>query len=335
MKNQPKVSILVPCYNVEKYLRQCLDSVVHQTLKEIEIICINDGSKDSTLDILKEYAEKDNRIIIIDKANSGYGDSMNQGLLKATGDYIGIVESDDFAELNMFEVLYNTAIQNKAEVVKSNFYAYFTKTNTNTKTIVIPEADANQIICPRERQGIFWSAPCIWAAIYKRDFLNKNHIDFLPTPGASYQDTAFNFKVWLMVERVYLISDAFLHYRQDNENSSVNSPGKVFCVCDEYHEIEHYAKESPYYEQIKYLVPRLKYGCYNWNFERLSFNLKWQFFKVFSSEYKQSFEQNLIDKDLFGKRFVRKIKRLAYHPYFYFVAYYFKKIKKSVFRRKK
>jgi glycosyltransferase involved in cell wall biosynthesis len=82
----PKVSIVIPIYNVEKYLRQCLDSVVSQTLKDIEIICVNDGSKDSSLDIIKEYAEKDERVKIIDKPNSGYGHSMNCGFDKAIGE---------------------------------------------------------------------------------------------------------------------------------------------------------------------------------------------------------------------------------------------------------
>ena len=291
MKNKPKISILVPCYNVEKYVRQCMDSVINQTLQEIEIICINDGSKDGTLAILQEYAKNDARIVIIDKPNSGYGDSMNQGLKRATAEYIGIVESDDFVEPDMFETLYNTAVKNNADVVKSNYYGYFTSTNTNTKTFVVPAQDENQVICPRERQTIFWSQPCIWSAVYKREFLLKNKIDFLTTPGASYQDTAFNFKVWLMAERAFLISDAFLHYRQDNENSSVNNPGKVFCVCDEYHEIERFAKESPYYDKVKYLIPAIKMGCYNWNFGRLLFPLNYKFLKVFSDEYRQNFNR--------------------------------------------
>ena len=95
---QPKVSILVPCYNVEKYLKQCLDSIVNQTLQDIEIICINDGSTDSTLDIIKQYAKNDDRFVVIDKQNEGYGKSMNRGLDAATGEYIGIVESDDWIE---------------------------------------------------------------------------------------------------------------------------------------------------------------------------------------------------------------------------------------------
>ena len=328
--SQPSVSILVPCYNVEKYIHQCMDSIISQTLKDIEIICINDGSKDNTLSILKEYADKDKRIVIIDKSNSGYGDSMNQGLKKANGEYIGIVESDDFVEPNMFETLYKTAKENNVDVVKSNFYAYTTKTNTDVKSFVIPSSDENQVLCPRQRQGIFWSQPCIWSAIYKKEFLQKNNIDFLPTPGASYQDTAFNFKVWLMVEKAYFLNDAFLHYRQDNENSSINSPGKIFCVCDEYHEIEKYAQQSLYYDQIKYLIPCIKFGCYNWNFNRLTFSLKWKFFKTFSKEYKHSLENKLMKKNLYGKRYYQRIKLVAYHPYLYFIYYYFRKVKKCL-----
>ena len=119
-----KVSILMPACNVEKFLKECMDSVVNQTLKDIEIICIDDGSRDSTGNILDEYAQKDNRIKVIHKANSGYGHSMNVGLQNATGEYIGIIETDDFADLNMFDELYKAAKENHADVVKSNYYSY-------------------------------------------------------------------------------------------------------------------------------------------------------------------------------------------------------------------
>lgn len=113
----PKVSILMPACNVEKFLRECMDSVVNQTLEDIEIICIDDGSKDATGDILDEYAEKDSRIKVIHKPNSGYGHSMNVGIDNATGEYIGIVETDDFADLNMFEELYAVAKRCNADEI--------------------------------------------------------------------------------------------------------------------------------------------------------------------------------------------------------------------------
>ena len=129
--SMPKVSIVIPCYNVEKYLRQCLDSVINQTLRELEIICVNDGSKDSTLSILQEYAEKDSRIKIIDKPNGGYGESMNRGFDMATGEYLGIIESDDYADLDMFEKLYHCAKTYELDVVKSGFYYYYSKEERN------------------------------------------------------------------------------------------------------------------------------------------------------------------------------------------------------------
>ena len=129
----PKISVLIPIYNVEKYLRECLESLVNQTFQDIEFICINDGSTDSSLKILEEYAQKDSRIKIINKENSGYGASMNMGLDAASGEYIGIVESDDFVSSNMFEDLYNLAEKNNADIVKSDYYTYLTSKNQYKK----------------------------------------------------------------------------------------------------------------------------------------------------------------------------------------------------------
>ena len=122
-RTSPKISILVPICNVEKYLDECLVSLTNQTMKDIEIICLDDGSTDNSLSIIKRYAKNDTRIVIISKENSGYGDTMNLGIKKARGKYIGIVESDDFAEQDMFQKLYNIAQENDyPDVVKSNFY---------------------------------------------------------------------------------------------------------------------------------------------------------------------------------------------------------------------
>ena len=146
---QPKVSVIIPIFNVERYLSQCLDSVVNQTLKEIEIICVNDGSTDKSLDIIKEYASKDSRIVIIDKKNSGYGHSMNCGMDIAKGEYIGIIESDDYAELQMFEKLYNLANKKNLDVVKSGFFYYWTKPEIkNEAAIIASKSMSNRIFCP-------------------------------------------------------------------------------------------------------------------------------------------------------------------------------------------
>lgn len=150
----PKISVIVPCYNVGNYIRQCMDSIVNQTLKEIEIICINDGSTDETLSVLREFEAKDKRVTIIDKPNSGYGHSMNTGLKCARGEYVGIVESDDFIEPNMFEELYRLAKTHGVKVVKSNFFRH-TKKKGDKKEHVLPELDLDRVINPRENHTFF------------------------------------------------------------------------------------------------------------------------------------------------------------------------------------
>lgn len=273
-KNTPKLSIVVPCCNVEKYLDQCLSSIVNQTLKEIEIICINDGSKDGTLGIIKSYAAKDDRIVILDKPNSGYGDSMNKGFNMANGEYIGIVESDDFIEPDMFRTLYETAKQFDADVVKSNFWFYWSNPEKNELHEYFKRKECGKVICPREYDGgsLFGRKPSIWSAIYKKSFIREKNIGFLPTPGASFQDTSFTFKVYSSAERMVCLYDAFLHYRQDNENSSVNNADKkAYCICDEYNEIKKYILEHE--DMADDLYPIYGAAFYDtciWMYERLS-----------------------------------------------------------------
>lgn len=121
-KKYPLLSILVPCYNVEKYVTQCLESILEQTYSNIEIICIDDGSTDSTPLILQNFSKRDSRIKIITKQNTGYGHSMNIGLEYAKGEFIGIVESDDFVSQSMFEKLMTNAIKHQLDISRCSFF---------------------------------------------------------------------------------------------------------------------------------------------------------------------------------------------------------------------
>lgn len=314
----PKVSVLVPIYNVSKYLEECLDSIVGQTLTDIEIICINDGSTDNSLEIIEKYAKKDDRIVIINKKNSGYGDSMNQGIAKATGEYIGIVESDDWIDKNMFQKLYSLARRNKAEVVKSNFYNFFTdpkKSHINGTIVnIVNPNETGKVIDTTTSNGIIWQQPCIWSAIYQRDFLNKNNIRFLPSPGASYQDLGFNFKVWINATRACFTTDAFLHYRQDNESSSVNSPGKVFCVADEHKEAVRYLKEHKLYDTFKDVLFSLRWGNYRWNIDRLTPELAKDFIEYASNEYRSLYDSGDFNFLFFDANAAREVRELISNP---------------------
>lgn len=221
-----KISVLVPVCNVAKYLPKCLDSIIDQTLEDIEIICINDGSTDNSLDILKEYAEKDKRIILIDKKNSGYGDSMNHGLKAATGEYIGIVESDDFIAPDMFETLYSLSNNGSVDVIKSNFYNYY----EDGKTVPKAEPDTDRINIPdskkpfvlKENGQFSWGHPSVWSAIYKRSFLEKNKVSFIAAKGGGWVDNPFYYETLCSAESIMWTKKPLYYYRKTNPTSSSN-----------------------------------------------------------------------------------------------------------------
>ena len=296
MSSRVKVSVLVPIYNVEDYLPECLDSLVGQTLKEIEIICINDGSTDSSPDIIKQYAKDDKRVVVINKKNSGYGDSMNKGLEKATGEYVGIVESDDFIDSDAFEKMYKMAKKYDLDVLKANFYEYMTKKKRDIakSSMFLPEEES-VVINPREHRHVFYEQPSIWSAIYRREFLNENDVRFLPSPGASYQDAGFNFKVWAAAKRAMLLNRAFLHYRQDNPNSSVKSEGKIYAVKDEYDEVERWLKERGLYEEYGRTLVGMRFSGYIWNMRRLTRKAAKQFAKTIKKDYARLKAEGMLD----------------------------------------
>ena len=228
--------------------------------------------------------KNDNRIIIIDKNNSGYGDSMNQGLNIVNGEYIGIVESDDFVDIDMYENLYKITKKGDIDIVRSNFYLYW----ENKKEIInfkFMKNLYNKIFNPLELQNIFLYQPSIWAGIYKKDLLIKNNIKFLNTPGASYQDTSFFYKTLFKSKNIFCYKKAFYYYRQTNINSSVNNNtlNKAILVHKELNEIEKYIKRDIklYNKNEKYFNTK-KIMTLLWNLNRV--DKKKQYNKILYKE---------------------------------------------------
>lgn len=313
---KPKLTVLVPIYNVEPYLAQCLSSLADQTLEEIEIFCINDGSQDNSLSIIKEFARNDKRIKLINKDNSGYGDSMNLGLKRAHGEYIGILEPDDWIQPDAFAKMYAAAKEYRADVVKTNFYRTSTDAKGITTDIKVEEINAQKMLEPHAERQVFQFRPAIWSAIYRREFLEKNQIRFLPTPGASYQDLSFSFKVWALAKTVVLLTEAFVHYRIDNENSSVNNPGKVNCVCDEYAEIETFLCERGIFSDYGETMNAAKFRNYHWNFQRLDDNLAKQFYQTWRQELLSAWDEGLLKRENFSKKDWLALKMIIKYPHF-------------------
>lgn len=259
-----KVSVLVPVYNVDKYLERCLMSLVEQTLDGIEVLCLDDGSTDQSLDILNWYAAQRDNFRVIHKKNSGYGESMNIGFSAARGKYIGILESDDFADRRMFQWLYEAAEEQNAEVVRSNFYDFRSGVDSFHDNMGAVPCDA--VYTVYDFPELILSQPSIWAGIYLREFLLESDIWFTETPGASYQDMGFTLKYQLRAKRMCAISQATVHYRQDNPSSSVNVPvGKGTFNRIEFDSVWQYLAEHPDMDpRARYLIPPRQYESSRW-----------------------------------------------------------------------
>ena len=213
---------------------------------------------------------------------------MNKGLDSAEGEYIGIVESDDFVKNTKFEDLYNLAKKHNAEIVKSDYYHYFTDKNLARKAGMVNRFKTNKVINAKNYQTLLRMHTPIWTGIYNRDFMNKNQIRFLETPGASYQDTSFAFKTISLAERIVLTDKAYLYYRKDNVNSSVHSKGKVFAICDEYDEITKFINNNPKIKVFANTQKLIKqYSVYKWNLMRVSEKFREMFIDKFSETFKE------------------------------------------------
>lgn len=319
-----KVSILVPVFNMEKYLRQSLYSITNQSLDDIQIICINDGSTDGSLEILEDFAKNDNRIEIISKSNSGYGHSMNLGLEAAKGEYVGIVEPDDFVDQDMFKTLYELAETHDADVVKCNFYSHADGMAVEDDVFVeyLEGCDYDTLLIPRRYDPIFLTAPSTCTAVYRRSLLEENHVRYLETPGASFQDTFFNYQILALANSMYLTREAFHHYRI-NEGSSVLSPGKIFCVCEEYDAIWKHAEGYPeVYDDLKYRIPRAQYGTYLWNLERLAPKVQYRFYERFVETFEKLNAKNLLNEEFFDEYTWGRLHDMLSNPQLYFAENY-------------
>lgn len=299
-----KVSIIVPAYNVEPYLVECMESITRQTLSDIEIICINDGSTDGTLKILKSYAEKDPRIVLIDKENGGYGIGMNIGLSVATGEYIGIVEPDDFVPVNMFGDLYEIAKSNDLDFVKADFYR-FERASNGDMFLTYNHLDRknqyyNQVFDPSHTPEAIRFIMNTWSGIYRKAFLDEYHIRHNETPGASFQDNGFWFQTFAFAKRGMVIDKPYYMNRRDNPNSSVKNVQKIYCINAEYDHIRDVLMQYPEtWERFKTYYTLKRFHNSVATLRRISNEFKKDYVERFSKEMKRAKQTGEMDEELF------------------------------------
>ena len=236
MDTMKKVSVIVPVYNVEKYLTRCLDSIVGQTYKNLEIICVNDGSPDNSAEILVRYAKKDERIILISQENQGLSGARNAGLEVATGEYTVFVDSDDWIEYNTIETAVNAAENDKVEMVMWTYVREF-RSHSEKKTIFegnrVFDKYETATFVHRRMAGLLddelavpenSDALCTaWGKLYMTEKIKKNNIEFIDTKIIGTEDVLFNLEYFAYVESCEFLDIPLNHYRKDNEASLTKS----------------------------------------------------------------------------------------------------------------
>ena len=234
----PKVSVIVPIYNVEKYLEKCINSLLSQTLEDIQIILVNDGSKDNSGNIAKECEKNNkNRIIYVEKENGGLSDARNYGLKYATGDFIAFLDSDDYIEKNAYEEMYNKAIEENADYVECDFIWEFPNKIRVDK----------QYPYKNKKEMLSFVRVVAWNKLIKRQLITDNNLEF--PKGLRYEDVEFTYKLIPFINKFAYVDKPFIHYVQ-REGSIANvqneRTAEIFTVLNNV--IEFYKKNNIYEE---------------------------------------------------------------------------------------
>lgn len=303
---EPKISVIIPVYNVEKYLRKCLESVIEQTLDEIQIICVDDGSTDSSLEILREYEQSDNRIVIITGPNSGYGAAINRGIEAANGLYIGIVESDDYILPEMYETLLSAALKYpELDIVKSDAVRFVIEEGQEKCSYisVCKNQLYNRIITIIDEPDCYNAYMINTTGIYKRELFVSNNIKLNESKGAAYQDNGLWFQLFTYSSKIMFIDKAFYMYRMDRAEASTNCTTfeNALCIFDEWKYILNDVLKK--YKPIDVINCKPIYtlrcfgSCY-YHFTRVVDEYKFIFLKKFSNEMKNLLSEGYLCTDL-------------------------------------
>lgn len=224
MTKEPKFSIIIPVYNVENYLSECLESVINQSLYDVEIICVNDGTKDRSREILTEYQKRDNRILIVDKENGGLSSARNAGLNIATGEYVVFLDSDDYVANNICERIYREILEYSPEIIvfgADSFPQYAERdpwliNNLATGNTIYRDCGVTALL---EENGAY---PFVWRNCYKRQFLIENEL-FFDEDVRFAEDLIFQFMAFPLAKQVVFISDKLYYYRANRQNSLMSN----------------------------------------------------------------------------------------------------------------
>ena len=252
---KPIISVIIPIYNTSQYLNQCLDSILAQTFRNIEIICVDDGSTDNSLPILSEYATKDKRIIILQQKNNGGGAARNLGLRVAKGKYLSFLDSDDFFDPDMLECAYHTAEKYGADITIFKYHEFNNNTSHYSNNIYgISDTVSNiqyPISCSNMSQSIFTiTNPAPWNKLYNHDFIKKNNLRFQEIKKCN--DVYFGFTTLYFAEKIAILNKSLLSYRTETGANTQATTYKN--PCDIYYallEVHKHLSNTPSWNSVE------------------------------------------------------------------------------------
>nr|WP_296480262.1 glycosyltransferase [uncultured Acetatifactor sp.] len=335
--SEPLITVIMPSLNVRKYIRTCMDSVVGQSRQELEILCIDAGSTDGTLEILKEYAQADNRIKICQSDVKSYGKQINMGIELARGKYIAVAETDDYIDPQMYEKLYAIAEADQLDFVKADFWGFRVLRNGN---ILYDEGRVwsndevyGKILSVEEYPELYVRDVNIWKGLYNRNFLKNNDIRLNETPGAAFQDIGFCHLFLLHAKRGMYVKDKLYFYRRDNAESSSNRPYGLCYAYQEYRRLFSLPLKDGKTEQFyHYLYIRMTY-VFMGEYEKTL-----QYDQVLGKEFQEAIswfkdrlskgiqQKQITEKDI-GEKIWEKLNQIINHEEQFLAEWYKKKNK--------
>lgn len=294
-----KVSVIVPVYNVESYLDKCLTSLVKQTLQEIEIIVVNDGSKDNSEKIIEKYLKKyPEKIKYIKKANGGLSSARNEGLKYASGEYIGFVDSDDYVSLNTFNLMYKKAKEKNFDLVVCNLnYVYETKTKMVSAGLDKDLENEDEV-----KKNIVFLYPAVWNKLYKKEILDSLKFK----EGIWYEDVEFNFRVYPRVKSIGYVDKPLIQYVQRESSISKTIDKRLFNYLDNFNGLIRYYQDNnlynKYYFELEYSYVRYLYATF---IKQLSYTNDKELFKEGVKEAIKNVQEHFPNykKNIYLKKF--------------------------------
>lgn len=314
----PDITVIMPMLNVRQYVIEAVESVLGQTWKNIEVICVDAESSDGTLDVLRNISARDPRVHIVTTSQKSYGHQMNVGIDCAHGRYLAIVEADDYVESDMLESLLSVADSAGLDFVKADFDRFTGASGSRSffQARILPlKSMYGRVVRPISCPSYFAGGVQTWCGLYRREFIVANAIRYNESPGAAYQDNGFWFQTMVFANRVLFLRKTVYHLRRDNPASSMSRRDNGMAIFGEYRFIKEFVLSRP--KSIEMTMPLFcvcQYNAYFAHFHRIDESLRFEYIKCWADELREMNAHNELFRRHFSGRKWKRVKGIMDDP---------------------